>query len=103
MLLQGLNNSVTGIVGLSNQGRGDGISEASRLVGNIANILIVVLVTVSVIYIIYGAWIWINEGQQKAQPLIINAVVGIIVSLLAYVIVSFFLGGATWLGSLINL
>jgi hypothetical protein len=65
----------------------------SKRVGTIINYILGVLGTVAVLYTIYGGVIWITAGGNdgkvtEAQSIIRNAVLGIVVIGLAYLIVT---------------
>ena len=62
-----------------------------------ANILIGLVAVVSVFFIIWGAIQWMNEGAEKGQKTVVNAVVGLIIAVLAFFIVQLSTGAAGFL------
>lgn len=67
------------------------------LIGNIIVILLIVAVIIAIIFLIYGGIKWILSGGDKtgvesARNHIIAAIVGLIIALLAFFIVTFVLG-----------
>ncbi len=73
----------------------------SNIVGNIVQILIVIAIVLSVIFLIIGGIHWIMSGGDKgkieqARSKVTAAIIGLIISLLAYGIVNlvlYLLGG----------
>lgn len=77
----------------------------SNFFGNIIQILIVIALVLSVIFLIIGGIRWIMSGGDKgkveqAKSAVIAAIIGLLISLLAYFIVNFIL---SMLGGNINL
>lgn len=65
-----------------------------NLFGNVVQILIVIAIVVSVIFVVWGGISWITSGGDKgkveqARATITGAVIGLIIALLAYGIVSY--------------
>lgn len=71
---------------------GDGIV---KLILNIVNIFLGVVTAVAVLMLIYGAFIWITgfgaagKGEEKGRGYVKNAIIGLVIALMAYVIVAF--------------
>lgn len=68
-----------------------------QFIGNIIIILLVVAIIIAVIFLVYGGIKWILSGGDKtgvesARNHIIAAIVGLIIALLAFFIVTFVLG-----------
>jgi amino acid transporter len=55
-------------------------------VQKIINFVAAIAAAIAVLVIVYGAFIWIIQGQENGQKLIQNAVIGLIVLTLAYFI-----------------
>ena len=64
---------------------------------NIANGLIVVVVAISVIFIVYGAFLWMTKGQAEGQKMVVNAVIGLIIAVIAFFIVQLAVGAGGFL------
>jgi Type IV secretion system pilin len=62
-----------------------------------ANILIGLVAIISVFFIIWGAIQWMNEGAEKGQKTVVNAVIGLVIAVLAFFIVQLATGTATFL------
>lgn len=65
----------------------------NNVIGNVIQILIIIAIVVSVIFLIIGGIRWIMSGGDKAKveqarSTIIAAIVGLVVSILAYAIVA---------------
>ena len=65
-----------------------------NLFGNIVQFLIVIAIVVSVVFMIWGGIIWITSGGDKgkveqARSAITGAIIGLLIALLAYAIVSY--------------
>lgn len=69
----------------------------TRTIGFIANIVIGIIAAISVFYIIYGAWEWLNNNPEKGQKTLVNAVIGLIIAILAFFIVQFAVGAGSFL------
>lgn len=72
-------------------------SKVGGLTGVIITFLIVIAILVSIFYLIFGGIRWITSGGDKAKvesarSTLVAAVVGLIISLLAFFIVNFVLG-----------
>ncbi|MBI4426803.1 MAG: Ig-like domain-containing protein [Candidatus Kerfeldbacteria bacterium] len=73
---------------------GLGTADLRNVVFNVIRWVLGILALVAVSYIIYGGFIWLTaagnpERIQKAKRIIINAVIGLVIVLLAFAIVSF--------------
>ncbi len=69
------------------------IQDNPNIFGNIVQILIVIAIVLSIIFLIIGGIRWIMSGGDKgkmeqARSTIIAAIIGLVVSLLAYFIVT---------------
>ena len=76
--------------------------DPDKLVGtisNIANGLILVVAAISVIFIVYGAFLWMTKGQKEGQGMVTNAVIGLIIAVIAFFIVQLAVGAANQINS----
>lgn len=64
---------------------------------NIANGLILIVVAISVIFIVYGAFLWMTKGQAEGQKMVVNAVIGLIIAVIAFFIVQLAVGAGGFL------
>lgn len=97
--MAGLIDDVRNVVGIgtNNPASSDNLTNTVTF---FANFLISIIAAVSVFFIIKGAWEWINGNEKnEAQQTIINAVIGLIVAILAFFIVQFFVGSALFLNN----
>jgi hypothetical protein len=74
-----------------------GPSSFGTLIVNVTNILLFVAGTVSVIFIIVGGIMYATsagneQNTQKAKSTITNAVIGLVIAILAFTIVNFVIG-----------
>jgi Type IV secretion system pilin len=74
----------------------DASSLQNTLIG-FANVLIGLVAIVSVFFIIWGAIQWMNEGAEKGQKTVVNAVIGLVIAVLAFFIVQLATGAAGFL------
>jgi hypothetical protein len=73
-----------------------GVAGVQNQVVLYANIFIGLIAAISVFYIIKAGWEWMNGGEKnQAQQTMVNAVIGLIVALLAFIFVQFVVGGST--------
>ncbi|MBU4016880.1 hypothetical protein KKF69_05400 [Patescibacteria group bacterium] len=68
-------------------------TEKPNIIGNIVQVLIIIAIILSVIFLIWGGIRWIMSGGDKgkveqARSVIIAAIAGLVISFLAYFIVS---------------
>lgn len=76
--------------------KGDVSLDEGSLVGfilNISNIFLGIVVAVSVLMLIYGAFVWITgfgggDAEENGKKYVKNAIVGLIIALLAFTIVT---------------
>ena len=68
-------------------------------ISNIANALILIVAAISVIFIVYGAFIWMTKGQKEGQAIVQNAVIGLIVAVVSFFIVQLGVGAANQINS----
>lgn len=91
------NETLDKIGGQSIAGESSDLNEGGivDVILNIANILLGIVTALSVIMLIYGAFIWVTgfgadgDGESKGKGIVKNAIVGLIIALLAYTIVAF--------------
>lgn len=68
-------------------------------ISNVANALILIVAAISVIFIVYGAFIWMTKGQKDGQSIVTNAVIGLVVAVIAFFIVQLGVGVAVQINS----
>lgn len=89
--------------GLTNLGAGAGYKSYSetgglpQLIGKIINIFLSILGVLFVVLMVYGGYLWMtsfgnSQKVDKAKELIIDAVIGLIIIMLAYAIANFVVG-----------
>jgi len=97
----GLQGEIQG--GLTNLGTGAGFKTSAEtgglpaLVGKIINVFISILGVLFVVLMVYGGYLWMtsfgnSQKVDRAKELIIDAVIGLIIILLAYAIANFIVG-----------
>lgn len=86
------------IIPMNDQGKPllGGVSNISTIIGNVINIGLAIFTIVFFILIIYGGVIWLTAGgdsakADKARTTLTNAVLGIIVIIIAYLLTNFIL------------
>ena len=70
--------------------------ETQKLVQNIVNIVTFIGISAAVIFIVIGAFQWLSGNEKSGKENVRNAVIGLVIILLAYVIVQLlvqFIGG----------
>lgn len=89
--------------GLTNLGTGAGLASTVKntslpaIIGRIINIFLSILGVLFVVLMVYGGYTWMtsfgnSQKVDKAKELIIDAVIGLIIILLAYAIAGFVVG-----------
>lgn len=68
-------------------------------ISNIANTLVLIVAAISVIFIVYGAFLWMTKGQKEGQAMVTNAVIGLIIAVIAFFIVQLAVGAANQISS----
>ena len=61
--------------------------DVANLAASIANILTFVILSIAVIFIVYGAFIWLTQekdGADRGRKIIFNAVVAMVIAVLAF-------------------
>lgn len=65
------------------------------LAGNIAGIFTFIVASIAIIFIVYGAFVWMTDmekGAEKGRKIITNSVIALIISVIAYGIVATLIG-----------
>ena len=76
---------------------GLGLGNFSGLVGNLINILLILAIIIAVIFLVIGGIRWIisggdKQGVESARNMLVAAIVGLVIALLAYFILKVVLG-----------
>jgi hypothetical protein len=72
--------------------------KTKALISNVTNIVAFIAISAAVIFIIIGAFQWLSGNEKDGKTNVRNAVIGLVIILLAYVIVQLlaqFIGGLT--------
>ncbi len=66
-----------------------GIAGVGEIAGCIAAVIAFVVLTIAVVYMVYGAFIWLTDtekGAERGRKIIFNAVIAMVVAVLAFAI-----------------
>jgi cytochrome b subunit of formate dehydrogenase len=66
-------------------------SNLAQLTGSIAGVLTFIIVSIAIIFIVYGAFVWmtdIEKGPEKGRKIITQAVIALVISVIAYGVVA---------------
>jgi formate hydrogenlyase subunit 3/multisubunit Na+/H+ antiporter MnhD subunit len=91
---QGLTTSgLQGLFGFGGSSSLTGSQSLSQLITNIIRILLLIVGSIAVLFIIYGGYMYVtsagNEEQaEKGRNTLVNALIGIVVVTMAYVLVT---------------
>jgi hypothetical protein len=89
------NNCIKGLSGI----KGDANGIASIII-NIANFFIIILGAVSVLFIVYGGFLYVTDDGSgtkagNGKKIVINALIGLVVALVSFTLVSLVVGFTT--------
>lgn len=70
-------------------------TDLAELAGNIAGVMTFIIVSIAIIFIVYGAFVWMTnqeDGAKTGRKIITNAVIALIISVVAYGVVAAIIG-----------
>ena len=72
-------------------GGGDAVTTINNLIDGAINVITGIAATIAVAYLVYGGFVYITggaKGAESAKTIIINAIIGLVIIALAYVIIN---------------
>lgn len=71
-----------------------GRNQIVELATTIANWITFIIASIAIIFVLYGAWLWLTDsdkGPEKGRKIITNAVIALVISVVAYGVVGILL------------